>query len=119
MANKKPATYRPGKGPSSAKSARGARPPAKGQRPSREGRRPIARVRADWAVLALVGLALALRLWGIHDRLPDSSLGINVLDDSAIEETDRTTMGRAWTLWRGGGGGRARKPPPRRRGARA
>ncbi|HXL14972.1 MAG TPA: glycosyltransferase family 39 protein, partial [Methylomirabilota bacterium] len=53
-------------------------------------------------LLALLGLSLALRLWGIHDRLPDASLKINVLDDSVIEETDRTTMGRAWSLWRGG-----------------
>jgi hypothetical protein len=53
-------------------------------------------------LLLLLGLALAVRLWGIHDRLPDSSLGINVLDDSAVEETDRTTMGRAWMMWRGG-----------------
>jgi len=53
-------------------------------------------------LLALLGLSLALRLWGIHDRLPDASLRINVLDDSVIEETDRTTMGRAWSLWRGG-----------------
>ena len=61
-------------------------------------------IRPDWLVLALLGLALALRLWGIHHRLPDPTLGINVLDDSAIEETDRTTMGRAWTMWRGGTG---------------
>jgi len=53
-------------------------------------------------LLALLGLTLAIRLWGIHDRLPDASLHINVLDDSVIEETDRTTIGRAWTLWRGG-----------------
>jgi len=49
-----------------------------------------------------VGISLGIRLWGIHDRLPDASLGINVLDDSAIEETDRTTVGRAWAMWRGG-----------------
>ncbi len=53
-------------------------------------------------LLALLGLTIAVRLWGIHDRLPDASLGINVLDDSVIEETDRTTMGRAWRLWEGG-----------------
>jgi tetratricopeptide (TPR) repeat protein len=53
-------------------------------------------------LLLLLGFTLAIRLWGIHDRLPDGTLGINVLDDSAIEETDRTTMGRAWSLWRGG-----------------
>lgn len=49
-----------------------------------------------------MALAALLRLWGIADRLPDPSLGINVLDDTAIEETDRTTIGRAWTLWAGG-----------------
>ena len=53
-------------------------------------------------LLLLIGFTLAIRLWGIHNRLPDATLGINVLDDSAIEETDRTTMGRAWSLWRGG-----------------
>jgi tetratricopeptide (TPR) repeat protein len=53
-------------------------------------------------LLALLGLSLAIRLWGINDRLPDASLRINVLDDSVIEETDRTTMGRAWMMWRGG-----------------
>jgi tetratricopeptide (TPR) repeat protein len=52
--------------------------------------------------VALVALSLAVRIWGVGDRLPDPSLGINVLDDSAVEETDRTTMGRAWTMWSGG-----------------
>ena len=53
-------------------------------------------------MLLLLTLSLAIRLWGIHDRLPDASLKINVLDDSVVEETDRTTMGRAWMLWSGG-----------------
>lgn len=53
-------------------------------------------------LLLLLGLTLAIRLWGIDNRLPDASLKINILDDSVVEETDRTTMGRAWTLWRGG-----------------
>jgi tetratricopeptide (TPR) repeat protein len=53
-------------------------------------------------LLALLGISLALRLWGVQDRLPDASLRINILDDSVVEETDRTTMGRAWTLWEGG-----------------
>jgi len=52
--------------------------------------------------VALVALSLAIRIWGVGDRLPDPSLGINVLDDSAVEETDRTTMGRAWLMWNGG-----------------
>lgn len=56
----------------------------------------------DRWLLALVCVAALIRLWGIHDRLPDPTLGINVLEDTAIEETDRTTMGRAWTLWKGG-----------------
>ncbi|MGE5178096.1 MAG: glycosyltransferase 87 family protein [Bacteroidota bacterium] len=58
----------------------------------------------DRWLLALVCLAALLRLWGIRDRLPDPTVGINVLEDTAVEETDRTTMGRAWTLWRGGVG---------------
>jgi dolichyl-phosphate-mannose-protein mannosyltransferase len=52
----------------------------------------------------LLVLALALRLWGLADRLPDPALGIDPLDDSAVEETDRTTMARAWGMWRGGEG---------------
>lgn len=47
-------------------------------------------------------VAAILRLWGIADRLPDPSLGINVLEDTAVEETDRTTLGRAWAMWVGG-----------------
>jgi tetratricopeptide (TPR) repeat protein len=49
-----------------------------------------------------VALAIAVRLWGVADRLPDPTLGINILDDSVVEETDRTTMGRAWLMWGGG-----------------
>src|SRR3989442_15837244 len=58
--------------------------------------------RAGWPLLALLGLSLAIRLWGVNHRLPDPSLGVEVVDDSALEETDRTTMGRAWALWEGG-----------------
>ena len=67
-----------------------------------ETRRGARRFRPDWALLGILALTLAVRLWGVHDRLPDASVGINVLDDTVVEETDRTTMGRAWTLWRGG-----------------
>jgi hypothetical protein len=49
-----------------------------------------------------VALSIAIRLWGVADRLPDPTLKINVLDDSVVEETDRTTMGRAWMMWGGG-----------------
>jgi len=95
MTIKKPSSKRPPKGASAAKSARGRRPPAARWR-------LLGPIRPDWLLLALVALALALRLWGIHHRLPDSTLGIDVLNDTAIEETDRTTMGRAWSMWGGG-----------------
>src|SRR5262245_10321066 len=72
--------------------------PPRGGGPTRR-RRPI---RLDPIATALFAFALCVRLWGIGDRLPDPTLGINVLDDSAVEETDRTTMMRAWTMWSGG-----------------
>src|SRR5258706_60538 len=80
------------------------RRPKSGGKGSRRGgaRRPWPRLRVDRLLIALVCLAALLRLWGINDRLPDPKLGINVLEDTAVEETDRTTTGRAWTLWRGG-----------------
>jgi tetratricopeptide (TPR) repeat protein len=56
----------------------------------------------DRAFLVVLLVAAALRIWGIGDRLPDASLGINVIDDTAIEETDRTTIMRSWGMWRGG-----------------
>lgn len=58
--------------------------------------------KADRLALLLVALSIAVRLWGVSDRLPDPTLKINVLDDSVVEETDRTTMGRAWIMWSGG-----------------
>lgn len=94
MANKRPTSKRPKHTPPSAKRA--------GDPQSRRRRRWPGAIRPDWVLLALLALSLAIRLWGIHDRLPDASLKINVLDDSVIEETDRTTMGRAWLMWRGG-----------------
>lgn len=56
----------------------------------------------DPFAIAVVVLALALRLWGIGDHLPDPTLGIDVLGDTAVEETDRTTTSRAWAMWAGG-----------------
>jgi tetratricopeptide (TPR) repeat protein len=67
----------------------------------KKARRPF-RFAPDRLAIALVALAVAVRLWGVSDRLPDPSLGINVLDDSVVEETDRTTTGRAWNMWGGG-----------------
>lgn len=87
---------------------RGYRPSMAKKRPKlpqhKAGKPPTqrARVRLDPLVVGLLALAIAIRLCGLGDRLPDPTLGINVLDDSAVEETDRTTMGRAWTMWGGG-----------------
>lgn len=95
MANKRLSSKRGKRASTPAKRARDLGP--RGRKKRWPG--PIPR---DWLLLALIGLSLAIRLWGIHDRLPDTSLGINVLDDSVVEETDRTTIGRSWTMWRGG-----------------
>ncbi len=86
-----------GSGPSMAKKR--PKPPLNkgGKPPTRR-----ARARPDPLAVSLIALALAIRLWGLGERLPDPTLGVNVLDDSAVEETDRTTMGRAWTMWGGG-----------------
>ena len=91
MRKTRPTSKGPRRADASAKVARArARPPSAPRR------------RADWLLWGLLSLALLLRLWGVNERLPDPSLGINVLDDSSIEETDRTTMGRAWSMWEGG-----------------
>ena len=81
--------------------ASGARPDAGA--PRRKGAWPrLSLASMDRALLAILVLSTRLRLWGIGDRLPDASLGINVIDDSAIEETDRTTIMRSWAMWQGG-----------------
>jgi len=69
--------------------------------PSRRKRPAGGTPRALWLILAA---ALALRLWGIADRLPDPSLGINPMDDTAVDETDRRGMRYSWEMWRGGTG---------------
>jgi len=76
-------------------SGRAAAKPARHVRPKKAWR-------VDRWLLAIVVLAALLRLWGITDRLPDASLGINTLVDTVVEETDRTTIGHAWMLWKGG-----------------
>ena len=53
-------------------------------------------------ISAILLLALAVRIWGLDDRLPDASLGIAPIDDSVVEESDRTEMYRAWAMWEGG-----------------
>lgn len=92
---------------SKSKSSRSGRAKTSGA-PSRRAKRwgpreAFASIAAmDRAFLAILVLAAVLRVWGIADRLPDAKLGINVLDDTAIEETDRTTILRSWQMWQGG-----------------
>jgi hypothetical protein len=50
----------------------------------------------------MLGISLAVRLWGLSDRLPDPSVGARFLDDTVVAENDRTTMGTAWSMWEGG-----------------
>ncbi len=87
----------------SPKSKRGKASPgtAPGVAPAKR-RRWRSLLRPDPLALGLIAAALLIRAWGVGDHLPDPTLGINVLDDSAVEETDRTTMGRAWSMWNGG-----------------
>jgi hypothetical protein len=52
-------------------------------------------------VLILVA-GLALRLWGIADRLPSRDVADNPFDDTAVDEGDRRAMQYAWDMWGGG-----------------
>jgi tetratricopeptide (TPR) repeat protein len=76
------------------------RPASKPKRPAPNPLRWLSSI--DRGLLVVLIVAALIRAWGIGDRLPDASLRINVIDDSAIEETDRTNIMRAWAMWRGG-----------------
>ena len=56
----------------------------------------------DRPLVLILLISLGIRLWGFGDRLPDPRLGVNFSDDTVVEENDRTTMGRAWDMWKGG-----------------
>jgi hypothetical protein len=73
-------------------------------RPAPTLKRPNASPFPRLALLAVLAVALLVRLWGIADRLPNPSVGISAFDDSVVEETDRVTMGMAWRMWQGGMG---------------
>jgi tetratricopeptide (TPR) repeat protein len=97
-----PRTPRKRPSPRTASRATTAAAPSRGsgsRAPRQKSREPF---RLDGLAIVLIAIALAVRFWGVADRLPDPTLGINVLDDSVIEETDRTTTGRAWNMWGGG-----------------
>ena len=101
MVKPRPSSKTAKRGKPSLAPVRGAKSGAPAAPPKRASeRRWIATV--DPIATAIVVLALALRFWGIGDHLPDPTIGINVLGDTAVEETDRTTMGRAWAMWGGG-----------------
>jgi hypothetical protein len=60
-------------------------------------------VTVDRLLLGVLALALLVRLWGIRDRLPDPTLGINpMVGNTAVDEGDRRAMDFAWRMWRGG-----------------
>ena len=64
---------------------------------------PRKRPQPDLLLFALLALALGLRLWGISDRLPDPTLGVNpIVGNTAVDEGDRRAMDIAWRMWRGG-----------------
>ncbi len=57
------------------------------------------------ALLLLLAVALAVRLWGIGDRLPDPDVGVDPMTgDTAVDEGDRRASMYAWGMWRGGVG---------------
>src|SRR5712692_3747765 len=62
----------------------------------------LSRIRPGSGLAGILLLSLTLRLWGIHDRLPDPSLQIDPIRDTTIDETDRREMAYAWDMWRGG-----------------
>ena len=53
---------------------------------------------------AILLLSLALRLWGISDRLPDPRLAADPMNDTVVDEGDRRVMLYAWGMWQGGEG---------------
>jgi tetratricopeptide (TPR) repeat protein len=57
----------------------------------------------DWLLIGLMAVALAVRIWGIADRLPDPTLGLNpIIGDTSVDEGDRRAMLYAWEMWQGG-----------------
>lgn len=61
------------------------------------------RLAIDPLLAALLLVSLALRLWGITDRLPDASLGAEAMHDTVVDEGDRRVTIYAWEMWHGGG----------------
>src|SRR3982751_5476256 len=66
-------------------------------------RKPRRGVKLDPLLLTILAVTLAVRLWGIADRLPDPTLGVNpMVGNTAVDEGDRRAMNFAWGMWRGG-----------------
>ncbi len=53
-------------------------------------------------LLAILVTSLALRIWGLSDRLPDPAFGPDPIRDTLVDETDRREVAYAWEMWRGG-----------------
>jgi hypothetical protein len=69
----------------------------------RAGTKPRTGPKPEPILLAILALALLARLWGIADRLPDPTLGINpIAQNTAVDEGDRRAMDYAWRMWSGG-----------------
>jgi dolichyl-phosphate-mannose-protein mannosyltransferase len=69
----------------------------------RAGTKPRVGPKPDRILLAILAVALFVRLWGIADRLPDPTLGIDpIVQNTAVDEGDRRAMDYAWRMWRGG-----------------
>lgn len=66
---------------------------------SKQGRK---RSGLDPILLLILLAALALRLWGVADRLPDPRVADLPRDDTAVDEGDRRAMLYGWQMWYGG-----------------
>jgi len=80
-------------------------PPRPKRHPSGPTRETSRRAfRMDPILAALLLLSLALRLWGIGDRLPDPRLAADPMNDTVVDEGDRRVTLYAWEMWHGGVG---------------
>jgi hypothetical protein len=72
----------------------GAKRPSKSAAPARR--------RADLLLGGILLLGLALRIWGVADRLPSPDVADIPMDDTAVDEGDRRASEYAWKMWQGG-----------------
>jgi hypothetical protein len=63
---------------------------------------PARRRRLDPLLALLLLAALALRVWGIGERVPDPTVADVPMEDTAVDEGDRRAVKYAWEMWYGG-----------------